>query len=670
MAQPFLHELVACVRAPTCVLSGDDGQLRAHGAHGLFHADVRHLAELTVAVDGVEPAPVGHQLLDGGSARFVGALRSTGDPIADPTVRLERTRRAMADGFVDEIAVVNDSRVEIAVVVSVRAASDLASIGAVKQGATTPLVMAAPGAPNFSAGGRTTVVHASADDGDLTTAVEGEHLVVRWTATIASRRRAALEVTVSAGGASGELAAASRPSWAVHVTSAHPALAPLVRRSLDDLGGMVLDDTFSGGSFAAAGMPWYMTLFGRDSLWTARFALPIDVRLAAGTLRTLARRQAVEDDVATAAEPGKILHEVRTGPLIDGFDLPPVYYGTVDATPLWISLLHDAWCWGLGDDEVVTLLDPLEAATAWILAHEPFLSYRDESGHGLSNQGWKDSGDSIQDAGGGIAEAPITLCEVQGYAYRAALDAARLLDAFDRPGADAARGFAARLAAAFREQFWVDGPAGPFPAVAIDGSGGRVDSLTSNIGHLPATGMLDDAEVAAVAAQIARPCLDSGYGLRTLADDHPRYNPLGYHTGTVWPHDTAIAIDGMARTGHGDVAGRLAAGLLAASAPFDHRLPELYGGWPASAGPPLAYPASCRPQAWAAAASLVVLRAALGLHADVPAGTLTIRPDAGFAVLFPLAVTGLRVGQHVLDIHVDDAGCPTVDTTAPLTLVT
>ena len=182
--------------------------------------------------------------------------------------------------------------------------------------------------------------------------------------------------------------------------------------------------------------------------------------------------------------------------------------------------------------------------------------------------------------------------------------------------------------------------------------------------------MLDDAEVAAVAAQIARPCLDSGYGLRTLADDHPHYNPLGYHTGTVWPHDTAIAIDGMARTGHGDVAGRLAAGLLAASAPFDHRLPELYGGWPASAGPPLAYPASCRPQAWAAAASLVVLRAALGLHADVPAGTLTIRPDAGFAVLFPLAVTGLRVGQHVLDIHVDDAGCATVDTTAPLTLVT
>ena len=343
--------------------------------------------------------------------------------------------------------------------------------------------------------------------------------------------------------------------------------------------------------------------------------------------------------MATAAEPGKILHEVRTGPLIDGLDLPPVYYGTVDATPLWISLLHDAWCWGLGDDEVARVARPAGSGHGVDdRSHEPFLSYRDESGRGLSNQGWKDSGDSIQDAGGGIAEPPITLCEVQGYALPGGArrrPAARRL----RPTGRRCRAAVRRRGslARFREQFWVDGPAGPFPAVALDGQRRPVDSLTSNIGHLPATGILDDAEVAAVAAQIARPCLDSGYGLRTLADDHPRYNPLGYHTGTVWPHDTAIAIDGLARTGHGDVAGRLAAGLLARRRrTFDHRLPELFGGWPASAGPPLAYPASCRPQAWAAAAALVVLRAALGLHADVPAGTLTIRPDAGFAVLFPL----------------------------------
>ena len=303
-------------------------------------------------------------------------------------------------------------------------------------------------------------------------------------------------------------------------------------------------------------------------------------------------------------------------------------------------------------------------------SHDPFLSYRDESGRGLSNQGWKDSGDSIQDAGGQIADPPITLCEVQGYAYRAALDAARLLDAFDRPGGEAARAFAAQIAAAFRQRFWVDGRGGRFPAVALDGAGRPVDSLTSNIGHLPATGILDDAEIAAVAEQIRSPRLDSGYGLRTLADDHPRYNPLGYHTGSVWPHDTAIAIDGLARTGHGDVAGRLATGLLDAPASFERRLPELFGGWPSSAGCPVPYPASCRPQAWAAAAAFVVVRAALGLRVDVPAGTLAVRPDAGFAALFPLSVTGLRVGEHRLDVHVDASGQPTVETEAPLRVVT
>ena len=453
--------------------------------------------------------------------------------------------------------------------------------------------------------------------------------------------------------------------------SAHPGLAPLVRRSLDDLGAMLLaDGAFAADVFAAAGTPWYFTLFGRDSLWTARFALPVDVALAGGTLRVLARRQASAVDVATAAEPGKILHEVRSGPLLDGFQLPPLYYGSVDATPLWISVLHDAWCWGLADEEVRSLLPSLEAAIEWVTSHDPFLSYRDESGRGLSNQGWKDSGDSIQDAGGRIADPPITLCEVQGYAYRAALDAARLLDAFDRPGGEAARAFAARIAAAFRERFWVDGRDGRFPAVALDGAGQPVDSLTSNIGHLPATGILDDDEIAAVAAQISSRRLDSGHGLRTMADDHPRYNPLGYHTGSVWPHDTAIAIDGLARTGHGDVAGRLALGLLDASAAFDRRLPELFGGWSASAGPPVPYPASCRPQAWAAAAAFVILRAALGLHVDVPASTLAVRPDDGFAALFPLSVTGLRIGEHRLDVHVDAAGRPTVETDAMLEVLT
>jgi glycogen debranching enzyme len=663
--QPFLHELVACVRAPSSVLSGADGQIRHDGPQGLFHADVRHLAELVVIVDGEEPDAAGYRLGDDGEAVFVGVVRTAGDPHPDPTVRIERTRRALAAGFVEEIAIVNDSRGDVTVTVTVTMASDMASVALVKMGVAPPLV--AP-APAFAMDDRSTVVTATGDG--AATSVDGDRLVVRWHPTVGTRARATLVVGVEATGARVEFTAASRrPDWSLAVRSAHSGLGPLVHRSLDDLRALLLDDgTDAGDVFAAAGMPWYLTLFGRDSLWAARFALPVGVDVAAGTLRVLARRQAGAVDIATAAEPGKILHEVRNE--LAGLGLPPLYYGTVDATPLWISLLHDAWCWGLDEDDARALLGPLEAALAWVIGHDPFLAYRDESGHGLSNQGWKDSGDAIQDAGGHIAPPPITLCEVQGYAYRAALDGARLLDAFDRPGGDAARAYAAELATAFRERFWVDGPNGRFPVVALDGEGRAVDSLTSNIGHLPATGMLDGDEIAAIAAQVRSPRLDSGHGLRTMADDHPQYNPLGYHTGSVWPHDTAITIDGLARTGHGGVAGRLAAGLLDASMSFDWRLPELFGGWPSSAGRTVPYPASCRPQAWAAAAAFVIVRAALGLHADVPAGTLAVRPDPGFAALFPLSVTGLRVGRHRLDVHVDASGQATVDTDARLTVIT
>jgi glycogen debranching enzyme len=670
VAQPFLHELVTCVRAPTCVLSPADGQIRADGgAEGLFRDDVRHLAELIVRVDGREPVPVASRLLDHGRAAFVAALQGVGDPIADPTVRLERSRRATADGMIESLTVVNDSRSLIEPIVTVRVAVDMAPIPVVKRGAATSLVAPDAGG-RWSAHGRVTELSAESTDADAVTTTVDDGVTVRWVPRIPSRASATLSLTIAAGDPASTGSFAAAPStWArrVEVGSRHPALAPLVARSLDDLETLLLVDG-AGDRFAAAGVPWFLTLFGRDSLWAARFALPVDVGLAAGTLRTLARRQATAVDVTTAAEPGKILHEVRAAPSSTDAEhaLPPLYYGTVDATPLWISLLCDAWRWGLPDAEVAELLDALGAAIGWLVGHDGFLTYEDASGRGLANQGWKDSGDSIQDAAGRIATPPITLCEVQGYAYRAALDGARLLDAFDRPGAAASRTFAADVQARFRSAFWTSGqPHGRFPAVALDRDGRPVDSLTSNIGHLPATGLLDADEIAIVAGHLGRPSLDSGYGLRTLADDHPMFNPLGYHSGSVWPHDTAITIDGLAATGHGDVAATLAGGLLAAAPHFGFRLPELFGGWPAVSGPPLDYPAACRPQAWAAACPLVILRAALGLDVDIPTGRIAVRPDSAFTSLFPLTVTGLRVGPHRLDVAVDEAGRATVETDAP-----
>jgi glycogen debranching enzyme len=404
--------------------------------------------------------------------------------------------------------------------------------------------------------------------------------------------------------------------------------------------------------------------------------LPLGSGLALGTLRTLARRQGVVVDQLTGEEPGKILHELRResashdafsgGPFgAEVLTLPPVYYGTVDATPLWVCLLHDAWRWGLADADVEPLLAPMQRCLAWLVdygcASSPFVSYIDASGHGLTNQGWKDSHDSIQFRDGRIASAPLALCEVQGYAYEAAVGGADLLDAFGYPGANRWREFAALLAERFRERFWVEDDEGPYPAVALDSTGIPVDSLSSNIGHLLGTGLLDAGEAELVARRLGGGDMNSGFGLRTLAASSVGFNPLGYHTGSVWAHDTAIAISGMSRTS-GVVAKRAASslieGLLAAAEGFTYRMPELYGGHDRTGqSRPLAYPASCRPQAWAAASAVSVLTALVGLRPDVPGRTVRFDPLPGSG---PLAVGGLDIAGSSLFVRLTESGQPHV----------
>ncbi|WP_307844893.1 amylo-alpha-1,6-glucosidase [Actinotalea solisilvae] len=448
--------------------------------------------------------------------------------------------------------------------------------------------------------------------------------------------------------------------WSVpDVRSDDPRLAALLARSLDDLDGLRLRARFAPeDTFLAAGAPWFFTLFGRDSLWAARMLLPLGTELAAGTLRTLAARQGAVVDPLTAEQPGKILHEVRSRELPlgeDGRVLPPLYYGTIDATPLWVCLLHDAWRWGMPTDEVEALLPAAERALAWMVEHgdadgDGFLEYRDEGGHGLANQGWKDSGDSVQWRDGRLADGPIALCEVQAYAHEAALGGAALLDAFGRPGAERWRAWAARLAEQFRDQFWVADDDGPYPAIALDAAKRPVDSLTSNIGHLLGTGLLTSAEEAVVARRLGSAALDSGYGLRTMSTHEAGYWPLKYHGGAVWTHDTAIVAQGLVRAGHADVAARLVAGLLAAAGEVGFRLPELHGGDARGAVPALVpYPAACRPQAWAAASSVALVGALLGLEVDVPAGSVRVRPAAP-SVVGALEVAGLRVPGGTLDV--------------------
>jgi glycogen debranching enzyme len=279
-----------------------------------------------------------------------------------------------------------------------------------------------------------------------------------------------------------------------------------------------------------------------------------------------------------------------------------------------------------------------------------FLEYVDTTGHGLANQGWKDSGDSIQWNDGTLAEGPIALCEVQGYAYEAAMGGAALLEAFGRPGAAEWRAWAAALKARFADAFWIDDPAGPYPAVALDAAKRPVDSLTSNIGHLLGSGILTAEQSRLIADRLVSPELASGYGLRTMSSAAGGYWPLSYHGGSVWAHDTAIAITGLAREGHAEAAETLADGLLAAAEGFGYRMPELHSGDSAAdTRSPIPYPAACRPQAWSAAAAVAVLSARLGLRADAPAGRLDVDPDPSAGAMH---VEGLRFAGAPRDLSV------------------
>ncbi|MFC4586318.1 amylo-alpha-1,6-glucosidase [Sphaerisporangium corydalis] len=668
--QPLLHDLVSAVLAPTSALSGADGQIRATGAQGFFHADSRALSQVRLLIDGREPEPIAHSLTGPGGARFVSLARWLGDPGPDPTVRVDRVREVTAGGMAETLDIVSSAATGVTATVTLELACDLAPIEVVKSGRRgdpVPAVDGGPGTLTWASQGITVTVtgdHAHAED----TAGDGARL--RWEIALAPRGRVTLrwEAAVDDPGAVVTTPAGPVEWGRPRVTAADHRIVRLLDRSLDDLRSLRLAEAGApGDTFLGAGVPWFLTLFGRDSLWAARMLLPLGTGLASGTLRVLARHQGVRADPESGEAPGKIMHELRRHEFTvegNGLHLPATYYGTIDATPLWVSLLHDAWRWGMPEGEVAALLPAMEAALGWLggdadADRDGFLEYIDTSGHGLANQGWKDSGDSVRFRDGRRAEAPIALAEVQGYAYEAARHAAALLAAFGRPGADRWNEYADAMAERFRARFWVDGPYGRHPALALDRDKRPVDSLTSNIGHLLGTGLLSDEESATVAGLLASPAMAGGFGLRTMSSRDGGFSPLSYHCGSIWAHDTAIVVAGLARAGFGAEAARLAEGLLAAGEEFGYRLPELFAGDDREAVlRPVPYPAACRPQAWSAAAAVTIVHAALGVYPDVPSGVVALRPMAG-APLGALSVDGLRIAGAEVAVSVDRDGAVT-----------
>jgi len=652
-AEPVPPATVTLVEGASFVICDAGGDILGRGVEGLFVGDTRICSRLIVTVDDrpIEPLTVAKR--SPFAATFAGRT-------PDRAVLVFRDIW-VGRGMREDVRLRNLTDETRAVTVRVDVGTDLAELFSVKEGRTKPVLVpcgAAAASLRFEGdeGRRGLVVQAS---GDADAAGDGSLV---WHAEIGPGKEwtACLDLAAVRGGEvvepahrCGEPVEEAMPTtrqvrWErrlPQLESDVPGLAAVVNQSGEDLGALRLfDPDHPDEPVIAAGAPWYMTLFGRDSLLTSWMALLIDRDLAVATVRALARLQGTRDVPETEEQPGRILHEVRfsAGPslaLADG----DVYYGSVDATPLFVMLVHELWRWGLPLDELQSVLPNVDAALAWMAGPgdpdgDGYLEYQRSSPNGLVNQGWKDSHDSISFADGRLAEAPIALAEVQAYAYAAWRAGAALARATgDERAADERERRARELQERFDRDFWLP-DRGAF-ALALDRDKRPVDAVASNMGHCLWAGIVADRDkAAAVARWLVSPEMYTGWGIRTLASSMHRYNPISYHNGSVWPHDTAICIAGLRRAGFVDEALEVARGLFAAAQASGHRLPELFAGLTADEMPvPVPYPASCPVQAWASAAPLLLVRSILALEPDVPSGRLELDP------VLPAGATRLRL---------------------------
>ncbi|MGH8901544.1 MAG: amylo-alpha-1,6-glucosidase [Egibacteraceae bacterium] len=446
------------------------------------------------------------------------------------------------------------------------------------------------------------------------------------------------------------------------VRTDHAPLATAVARAAEDLGSLrIFTPEHADRPVVAAGAPWYMTLFGRDSLLTAWMALLIDPHLALGVLQTLAALQGQDVNPVTEEEPGRILHEVRFGasaPVSSAGG--SCSYGSIDATPLFVMLLGELRRWGLAEAEVHRLLPHADRALAWIDEFgdrdgDGYVEYARATNSGMLHQGWKDSSDGTRFADGAFAQPPVALCEVQGYVYAAYVARAHFAEeAGDAETADRYARRAADLKWRFNRDFWLD-DRGWF-ALGLDADKRAIDSLASNMGHCLWTGIVEEERAAAIAERLLSPELFSGWGIRTLASSMAPYDPVSYHNGSVWPHDNALIAAGLMRYGFVEEAQRVILALLDAAAIEGGRLPELFCGFGrAEVGLPVRYPTSCSPQAWAAAAPLLFLRTLLRFDPWVSGGKLSLAPALPEPIR-RLQVGGIPLagGRVTVDVDGDD----------------
>ena len=637
MVQP---QQIIVLAGPTFMVSDARGDVstEVEQPEGLFHHDMRHLSQWAVRVNGRSLEAMAAEEI--GSDRAVIYLQEpTGSVYSNPTLSIVRRRHV--DGSLHESLEVSNHDVEqVRVSLSLAFAADFADIFEVKD-------HLGKAGSYYQDLGHEHVTLGYRREGYRreTTVYAGPGFYTRESVEFqlvldpGQTWRREIEVNVDAGGSPVPPRPIEVPSveeWlaeAPELETDSEELRHLYRQSLVDLAALQFHpDTERTGPVPAAGLPWFMALFGRDSLITSFQALPYAPGLARGTLLALAACQASDFDDFRDAEPGKILHELRHGELVHFRQRPhSPYYGSVDSTPLFLVLLDEYERW-TGDVETVRELEPhARAAIRWLeeyadLDGDGFIEYATRNPQtGLVNQGWKDSWNAIIHPDGRIATRPHAVCEVQGYAYDARRRAARLARDLwdDQPLASRLEQDAAELRRRFEEAFWL--PTDGFYALALDAAKEPVRTLASNMGHLLWSGIVPEDHVDQVAAHLLGDQMFSGWGVRTLAAGQASFNPMEYHNGTVWPHDNALIAAGLVRYGRREEAARIARGLLDAGPHVAHRLPEaLVGAHRDDVAIPVPYPSACSPQAWAAGTTLMLITAVLGL--DIGAGRLLTAP--------------------------------------------
>ncbi|MFJ8192997.1 glycogen debranching N-terminal domain-containing protein [Streptomyces sp. NPDC096094] len=629
------------VALPGLVISTEQGQLTGLGLEGFYRAGRRLLSRCRLRVAGREPLASQARMTGAHRARFVATLRTSSAPGPDPDVMVERTRDA--DGT-ERITLRSWASHPLRLPVEVALGTDLADLGSIAAGRAGPALSASvhdSGLRWSGAAGSASVTAVPPPAEALASAG-----LLRWEFHLPPGGSTSLELRVRPDGA-GPLRAVGRtaadPLASAHATGDDPGAPALLRTSIEDLRGLLLrDPAHPADVHLAAGVPWRCGPAPAEALAAARMTLPLGTRLAAGTLRALARTQYRGPGPRSGMIPGP---RRDTGP-----HLPPGCTGT-EATLLFPVLLAEARRWGLSEQETRELMPAAERCLAWLRATAGDGTYVPDPHPG----------------------GPVR-CETQAHAHRAALLGAELLDDFGRPGGDGLRQWARRLRTTFQRDFWIEDPAGGRPAAARAPDGRLVPHLSAAAAHLLDTGLLgggilapgllDPVRTGRLARLLGNPAMDSGWGLRGLAEKEAGYNPFGHRAGAVRVQETAIAVAGLAAAGHEKEAGSLLRGAVAAAGTFGHRLPEMYAGEQRTdASVPLPHPAACRPAATAAAAGVLLLTALAGIRPDAPAKAVTLRPVRD-APLGELGLTGLRVAGAPFSVRVSRLGLAMVEEAA------